>query len=319
MTRDPEDLTDEAPKDDDDDKMPFTSHLEELRERLIKSFSAVGVGFLIAYAFKDRLFEILMRPLVQVMGQGDTLIYTGLPEAFFTYLKVAFLAGIMLASPVIIYQFWMFVAPGLYRKERKVLLPVVVLSTLFFVGGALFGYFFVFPIGFQFFLGFTTEKIQALPSMKEYLSFSSKLLIAFGLAFELPLVLTGMARMGIVSVDFLKKNRKYAILLIFIVAAIITPPDVISQVMMALPLMVLYEISIIGARIFQPKPSEEAPEDEPEDGTDEEDCEACAPENSAGAGASWEGNAVDPADGEDEPDPGSDRPAGAGPAERGRG
>jgi len=254
MTRDPEtDRRSRRDDLDDDEKMPFTSHLEELRERLIKSFIAAGVGFLVAYGFKDKIFEILMRPLVQVMGKGDTLIYTGLPEAFFTYLKVAFLAGLMAASPVIIYQFWMFVAPGLYRKERKILLPIVVLSIFFFVGGALFGYFFVFPIGFQFFLGFANEKIQALPSMKEYLSFSAKLLIAFGLAFELPLVLTGMARMGIVTDVFLKKNRKYAVLLFFIVAAIITPPDVVSQVLLALPLMALYEISIVGARVFQPK------------------------------------------------------------------
>ena len=248
---------------EDDEKMPFTAHLEELRERLIKSFIAAGAGFLIAYGFKDKIFEILIRPLVKVMGEGLTLIYTGLPEAFFTYLKVAFLAGLMVASPVIIYQFWMFVAPGLYRKERKILLPIVVLSTFFFVGGALFGYFFVFPIGFQFFLGFANEKIQALPSMKEYLSFSAKLLIAFGLAFELPLVLTGMARMGIVTDVFLKKNRKYAILLFFVGAAIVTPPDVVSQVLLAVPLMALYELSIVGAKVFQPKKAgEEAAEAE---------------------------------------------------------
>jgi sec-independent protein translocase protein TatC len=262
MTHD--DARDDSSRDDglngDEERMPFTSHLEELRDRLIKSFIAVGVGFLIAYGFKDKLFEILMQPLIKVMGRGDTLIFTGLPEAFFTYLKVAFLAGIMAASPVLIYQFWMFVAPGLYRKERKILLPIVFLSTFFFVGGALFGYFFVFPIGFKFFLGFANEKIQALPSMKEYLSFSSKLLIAFGLAFELPLVLTGMARMGLVTVDFLKKNRKYALLLFFVGSAIITPPDVVSQILMALPLMVLYEISIIGARICPPKTSEEEEE-----------------------------------------------------------
>ena len=268
-----EDVHDKHSRDDgvndDEEKMPFTSHLEELRDRLIKSFIAVGVGFLVAYGFKDRLFEILIQPLVKVMGQGDKLIFTGLPEAFFTYLKVAFLAGIMAASPVLIYQFWMFVAPGLYRKERKLLLPIVILSTFFFVGGALFGYFFVFPIGFKFFLGFANENIQALPSMKEYLSFSSKLLIAFGLAFELPLVLTGMARMGIVTDKFLKKNRKYAILLFFIGAAIITPPDVVSQILMALPLMVLYELSIIGARIFQPKRSDEEADDEADDPIEE--------------------------------------------------
>jgi sec-independent protein translocase protein TatC len=195
------------------------------------------------------------------MQSGDTLIFTNLPEAFFTYLKVSFLAGLLLASPVILYQFWMFVAPGLYQRERRVLLPIVFLSTLFFLGGALFGYFVVFPWGFQFFLGFATETIRPLPSMREYLSFSAKLLLAFGIVFEMPLVLTAMARLGIVSVGFLKKNRKYAILLFFTGAAILTPPDVITQIMMALPLMLLYEVSIIGARIFTPKAAEN---DDPE-------------------------------------------------------
>ena len=141
--------------------------------------------------------------------------------------------------------------------KKKILLPIVFLSTLFFVGGALFGYFVVFPYGFQFFLGFATEKIQALPSMKEYLSLSAKMLLAFGLAFELPLVITFMARIGLVSTAFLKKNRKYALLLFFVGAAILTPPDVVTQVMLATPLMFLYELSIIGARIFgRKKPRE---------------------------------------------------------------
>jgi sec-independent protein translocase protein TatC len=144
----------------------------------------------------------------------------------------------------------MFVAPGLYDREKRLLVPIVILSTIFFVGGALFGYFIVFPLGFEFFLGFATETIRPLPSMKEYLSFSAKLLLAFGLVFELPLVITFLARLGIVSVPFLKKNRKYALLLFFVGAAILTPPDVVTQIMMALPLMLLYEISIIGARIF---------------------------------------------------------------------
>lgn len=242
----------------DEDKIPFTAHLEELRRRLIVCAIAVGVGFLLAYGFKERLFQILVRPLAQVMQEGDTLIFTGLPEAFFTYLKVAFLTGLMLAAPVIICQFWLFVAPGLYDKEKRLLLPIVLLSSFFFVGGALFGYFFVFPIGFQFFLGFATEHIRPMPSMKEYLGFAAKMLLAFGVAFELPLVLTSMARLGLVSVSFLKRNRKYAILIIFTVAAILTPPDVVSQVMMAVPLMVLYELSIVGARIFGKPPPEEA-------------------------------------------------------------
>lgn len=253
----------------EDDKIPFTAHLEELRKRLITAFIAVGIGFALAYGFKEQLFQILVRPLVQVMGEGDTLIFTGLPEAFFTYLKVALLAGILLASPVILYQFWMFVAPGLYEKEKRVLLPIVFLSTVFFVGGALFGYFIVFPWGFKFFLGFATETIRPMPSMKEYLGFSAKLLLAFGVVFELPLVLTFLARLGVVSVEFLKKNRKYALLLFFAGAAILTPPDVVTQIMMALPLMLLYEISIIGARIFGKRTEAESEPDSEPDTTEE--------------------------------------------------
>ncbi len=236
-----------------DEKIPFTAHLEELRKRLIVCFIAVGIGFVLSYGFKEKLFQVLTHPLISVMEAGDKLIFTGLPEAFFTYLKVSFLAGIILAAPVILYQFWMFVAPGLYKEERRLLVPVVFLSSIFFVGGSLFGYFIVFPYGFKFFLGFATETIRPLPSMREYLSFSSKLLLAFGLVFELPLILTFLARLGIVSVDFLKKNRKYALLLFFAGAAMLTPPDVVTQIMMAVPLMGLYEISIIGARIFGKK------------------------------------------------------------------
>jgi sec-independent protein translocase protein TatC len=237
----------------EEDKAPFTAHLEELRSRLIVSFVAVGIGFFVAYFFKENLFELLMKPLTDVMGEGDKLIFTNLPEAFFVYLKTAFLAGVMAASPVILYQFWKFVAPGLYKKERVVLLPVVFLCSFFFIGGALFGYFIVFPYGFKFFLGFASEFIRPLPSMKEYFSFASKLLVAFGVVFELPLIITLFSRLGLVSVAFLKKNRKYALLLFFIGSAILTPPDVITQVMMAVPLMFLYEISIIGARIFARK------------------------------------------------------------------
>lgn len=239
-------------------KLPFTGHLEELRKRLIVCFVSVGIGFAISYAFKEQLFQILTRPLIAVMAADDKLIFTGLPEAFFTYLKVAFLSGIMLSTPIILYEFWMFVAPGLYQKEKRFLLPIVFLSTLFFLGGSLFGYFVVFPFGFKFFLGFASETIQPLPSMKEYLSFSAKLLLAFGLVFELPLVITFLSKMGLVTVDFLKKNRKYALLLFFAGAAILTPPDVVTQIMMALPLMILYEISIIGARIFGKKKSTES-------------------------------------------------------------
>lgn len=235
---------------EENSKLPFTGHLEELRKRIVISAISVGVGFAISYGFKEKLFQILLRPLLSVMKTGDKLIFTGLPEAFFTYLKVAFLSGLLLSTPIILYQFWMFVAPGLYRKEKRLMFPIIILSSFFFLGGALFGYFVVFPFGFKFFLSFASETIQPLPSMKEYLSFSAKLLLAFGLVFELPLVLTFLSRLGIISVEFLKKNRKYALLLFFVGSAILTPPDVVTQVMMALPLMVLYEISIIGARFF---------------------------------------------------------------------
>jgi sec-independent protein translocase protein TatC len=245
-------------KKNEDDKIPFTGHLEELRKRLVACFIAIGIGFAISYCFKEKIFDILSHPLISVMGTDDKMIFTGLPEAFFTYLKVALLSGFMLAAPVVLYQFWMFVAPGLYQKERRLLIPIVFLSSVFFVGGALFGYFIVFPYGFKFFLGFASETIQALPSMKEYLSFSAKLLLAFGLVFELPLVITFLAKLGIVSVDFLKKNRKYALILFFAGAAILTPPDVVTQIMMALPLMLLYEISILGARVFGKKKAKES-------------------------------------------------------------
>ena len=247
---------------DEEEKIPFTDHLEELRERIIKSFIAVAVGFAVCYGFKEKLFELITRPLIAVMEKGDQLIFTGLPEAFFTYLKVAFLAGLILAGPVIIYQFWMFVAPGLYKKERRVMIPIVVLSTFFFLGGALFGYFIVFPWGFQFFLSFASDSIKALPSMKEYLSFATKLLLAFGLVFELPIVITFLARLGLVTVPFLRANRKYAVLIFFVGAAMITPPDVVTQIMMAFPLMLLYEISIWGAIVFGQKETKDEEDEE---------------------------------------------------------
>ncbi len=245
-------------KKNEDEKIPFTGHLEELRKRLVACFIAIGIGFVISYGFKEKLFDILSHPLISVMGADDKLIFTGLPEAFFTYLKVAFLSGFMLAAPVILYQFWMFVAPGLYKKERGLLVPIVLLSSVFFVGGALFGYFIVFPFGFKFFLGFASETIKPLPSMREYLSFSAKLLLAFGFVFELPLIITFLAKLGLVSVEFLKKNRKYALILFFAGSAILTPPDVVTQIMMAFPLMLLYEISILGARVFGKKKAKES-------------------------------------------------------------
>lgn len=235
------------------DKQPFMSHLEELRKRLIYCAIAVGIGFVISYIFAERLFMILMLPLKEHMPVGDRLIFTNLPEMFMTYVKTAFFAGILLASPFLFYQAWMFVAPGLYQKEKKYVTSFVISSSILFISGAFFGYFIVFPFGFKFFLGYANEYVQALPSVKQYFSFSIKLLFAFGMVFELPVVIFFLSKIGLVTVDLLKKQRKYAILCIFIIAAILTPPDVATQMMMAVPLLTLYEIGIIVARLAQKK------------------------------------------------------------------
>lgn len=247
---------------DDDVKQPFMGHLEELRQRLIVCAIAVGVGFVGAYLFAEQLFQVLIQPLKAVMPEGDKLIFTNLPEMFFTYLKVAFVTGLLAAAPVIFYELWLFIAPGLYHNERRYVIPFAASSTVLFVGGALFGYFVVFPFGFQFFVGLSNEYVKALPSVREYFSFSIKLLLAFGLVFELPVVIFFLSRLGAVTPETLRKKRKYAILMTFIVGAILTPPDVITQCMMAVPLIALYEISIIISKFAQRK--EKAAADDPE-------------------------------------------------------
>jgi sec-independent protein translocase protein TatC len=191
------------------------------------------------------------------MPIGGSLIFTSVAEAFFTYMKVAFIAAVILVSPFVLYQIWAFVAPGLYQKEKRYVVPFVLGGSLFFAVGVLFAYFVAIPIGFKFLLGYATDFIKPLPSMKEYLSFSIKFLLAFGLVFEFPVVLVLLARIGVVDAKLLARQRKYAILLIFIFAAIITPPDFISQVLMALPLIGLYELSIFLSKIFGKK--KEAP------------------------------------------------------------
>ncbi len=260
-------------EDDEDDEssrsqMTFLDHLSELRMRLTRCCIAVGVGFLACYGFSKQLFELLMRPLVEVIPPESKLIFTALPEAFFTYIKIALVAGVLLTSPFLFYQIWCFIAPGLYEEERKHLLPVAFFSGLFFVTGASFGYYVVFPFAFEFFMSFATEIIQPMPSLKEYLSFALKLLFAFGLVFELPLFIFFLARLGIVTAQMLRKFRKYAIILSFIISAILTPPDVISQTLMAGPLLVLYEVSIFVAKYFgkKTKAEKEAEEKAAEEG-----------------------------------------------------
>jgi len=237
-----------ASKIGSDEKQPFLSHLEELRKRLIVCAIGVGCAFFVAYFFKETLFELLVLPLKEVMPQGDRLIFTNLPEMFITYLKVSLIAGILAATPVIFYELWMFIAPGLYQNEQRFVIPFVICSSFLFTAGALFGYFVVFPFGFKFLMGYTNEYVQALPSVKEYFSFSIKLLFAFGLVFEMPVVVFFLAKMGMVTPEAMKRKRKYALLMAFVVGAVLTPPDVLTQCMMALPLMVLYEISVYVAK-----------------------------------------------------------------------
>jgi sec-independent protein translocase protein TatC len=224
--------------------------LEELRKRLIYSFVGIGVAFALSYAYIKEIVEILMRPLVKTLPPGSSLVFTAVPEAFFTYFKAALLAGVFFSSPFILYQVWAFVSPGLYQREKKYVLPYLFVSTFFFVLGAGFCYFIVFPTVFRFFLSFATDSIRPMPSIREYLTFTIKLLLAFGLLFQWPALVLFLSRMGVVTSPFLSRNRKYAILLIFVAAAVLTPPDLVSQLLLAGPLIVMYEGSIWMAKIF---------------------------------------------------------------------
>jgi sec-independent protein translocase protein TatC len=247
----------------DEAKMSFTGHLGELRNRLIISLISVGIGFVGSYFFKEKLFQVLVRPLLKAMGEKGTLIFTGVPEPFFVYLKVSLVAGIFFSAPVILYEIWAFAAPGLYSREKRYVVPFVFFSSILFLLGTLFGYYIVCPYGFKFLLGFATYDIQPMLAIKEYFSFSTKLLLAFGFVFELPLFIVFLSKAGIVSPQTLSRQRKYAILLIFAAAAILTPPDVATQIMMAGPLILLFEIGLIMAKIFRKKEEmSEEPEEE---------------------------------------------------------
>ena len=241
------------------DKAPLVEHLVELRQRLMVSVLAVLVGFLVCYGFAEPIFAFLVQPLRDIIGPDAKMIYTGLHEAFFTYLKVSFFAGLFLALPVLFIQFWRFVAPGLYQHEKKTFLPFLLITPLlFFTGGAL-AYQFVFPLAFKFFLSFSTGGIEALPSIKEYLSLVIKLIFAFGLVFELPVGLLLLIKAGAITTAGLVDKRKYNIVAAFVVAAILTPPDPFTQIFLAIPILAMYEISILlGRRIEANRAREEA-------------------------------------------------------------
>ncbi len=250
-----------------DEKKPFFSHLKELRDRLIVCVIAVGVAFIITYAFKERIFAFLMQPFVQVMPAGSSFIFTNVTEAFITYFKIAIVAAVFLGSPVLLYEIWMFVAPGLYEMEKNYVYPFIIFGSLLFVAGALFCYFVVMPILFRFFVGYASEFVVPMPSLKEYMSLALKLLITFGFIFLMPLVAYYLSKAGVINHRLLSSKRRYAILGIFVLSAIITPPEMTSQLLIVAPLIGLYEVSIIIARIFGKK--KKAPEEETADNTEQ--------------------------------------------------
>ncbi len=245
-----------------DEKLSFTAHLEELRKRLIFCIVAVVIGFVTCYSFSQKIYVFLARPLQEVLPPNSSLIFTTPTEAFLTYLKTAFIAGFFLSIPIVFYQLWKFIAPGLYNHEKSYVLPFVLSSTVLFIGGAVFGYFVVFPFAFKFLMGFSSDMTRALPSMKEYLSFVIKLLLAFGIVFETPVFIFFLAKLGIVNYQMLKAYRKYFLVLAFVVGALLTPPDPLSQIMMAVPLLILYEVSVLVTRLFGKKRVEGDEKDE---------------------------------------------------------
>jgi sec-independent protein translocase protein TatC len=246
-----DDPDDELESEDAGGKMSFLEHLDELRQRLIVSIIAVVVGFLIAFVFIDYIFAFVMRPLQQILPSGGRLIYTEATEAFMLQLKMSALAGVVLAAPVIMWQLWLFIAPGLYSREKRFALPFVLFSTVFFVGGVAFAHYVVFPAAWKFFASFNNDYMEFMPKVSEAFGLYAYMLLAFGIIFQMPTLVLALARMGVVTAGFLWRHTKYAILLIFIASAVITPSsDVVNQSLMAVPMLALYLLSIGIAWVF---------------------------------------------------------------------
>ena len=256
------DWDDHDPDSNGGGKMSFLDHLDELRRRIIYSIVAVLVGFGIAFYFINDLFDFVMRPMTALLPPGQTLIYTEPGEQFFLQIKIGLIAGLILASPVVFAQVWLFIAPGLYSHEKKLAIPFVVMSTFFFVAGAAFSHYLVFPIVWQFFASFTNDIITFMPRVEPAFALYLRLILALGLTFELPTVVLFLARMGLITPRFMIRNFKYAVMIIVIAAAILSPdPGGVGMLAMGGPVVILYIFSIGLAWMFGKKRTKSAPEE----------------------------------------------------------
>lgn len=236
-------------------------HIADLRKRLVVSSITVVIMFFACFSFYEPILEWMMAPVKHALPAGTSMIAVEIQETFFTAMKVAFFGGFIISLPVIFWQLWLFLAPGLYDHEKKLVVPFVFFATLMFLLGASFAYYIVVPVGFDFLIAFGNSVVSVLPSIGKYVGFFTKLLIGFGIAFELPVITFFLAKIGLVNDQMLKDFFRYAVVLIFIVAAVLTPPDVISQVLMAAPLLILYGVSIYIAKVFNPAQKEEEEEE----------------------------------------------------------
>jgi sec-independent protein translocase protein TatC len=241
-----------AESETDDGKMSFLEHLGELRIRIVWSMVAAGVGLIVSLYFTPRIMKWLARPLTQLKTE---LVFTTPTEAFWTYMKVAMILGLFIAMPIILWNVWAFVAPGLHKHERKYAAPFVIVGSLLFIGGGAFALFVIVPFAMSFLVTFGQEQgLKPMITVSSYIDFILKFTLAFGVVFEMPVVITLLSMLGVVTPQFLSKNRKYAILINFIIAAVLTPtPDIVNQSLMAGPLIILYEVGIICARVFGKK------------------------------------------------------------------